>query len=133
MGSISLNNKKYLNELTSTGVEYAAFFPGMMPYINRRINYRNHRKIAVVDGEIGFVSGFNIGDEYLGKDKNIGYWRYTHVKIIGQAVYGLEKRFLLDWSYAKNCDIEDIFKYFPKLKNSVDAKIGMQILIYWSF
>ncbi len=128
MGSNSLNNKKYLNELTGAGVEHASFFPGIMPYINRRINYRNHRKIVVVDGEIGFVGGFNIGDEYLGKDKNIGYWRDTHVKVIGQAVYGLEKRFLLDWSYAKNCEIEDIFRYFPKGKNSVDGKIGMQIV-----
>ena len=78
---------------------------------------------------IGFVGGFNIGDEYLGKDKNLGYWRDTHVKIIGQAVYSLEERFLLDWSYAKNCDIEDgIFRYFPKHKSLADGKIGMQIV-----
>lgn len=125
MGSAALNNKKYLNELKHAGVESAAFFPGVMP---RRINYRNHRKIVVVDGEIGFVGGFNIGDEYLGKDKRIGHWRDTHVKIIGDAVYSLEERFLLDWSHAKNCEIGDIERYFPKNMNAVDSKIGMQIV-----
>ncbi|MFD3448157.1 cardiolipin synthase [Microbacteriaceae bacterium 4G12] len=126
MGSYTLNTKKHLYELKSAGVEYAAFFPGVLPYINRRINYRNHRKIVIVDGEIGFVGGFNIGDEYLGKDKNIGYWRDTHVKIIGDAVYSLEERFLLDWSHAKNCEIGDVSKYFPKHEN--DSKIGVQIV-----
>lgn len=128
MGSSSLNTKKYLHELNSAGVEYAAFFPGILPYINRRINYRNHRKIVIVDGEIGFVGGFNIGDEYLGKDKKIGYWRDTHLKIIGDAVYSLEERFLLDWSHAKNGEIGDVSKYFPKHGRPVDSKIGMQIV-----
>jgi len=118
-----------LNELKAAGVEYAAFFPGIMPYVNRRINYRNHRKIVVVDGEIGFVGGFNVGDEYLGKDKHIGYWRDTHVKIVGDAVYSLEERFLLDWSYATDCEIGDVWRYFPKHKNVDDRRqIGMQIV-----
>lgn len=129
MGSYTLNRKKYLHELKTAGVEYAAFFPGIMPYINRRINYRNHRKIVVVDGEIGFVGGFNVGDEYLGKNKHIGYWRDTHVKIVGDAVYSLEERFLLDWSYATDGGIGDVLKYFPKHKSVDDSsKIGVQIV-----
>jgi cardiolipin synthase len=128
MGSYTLNTKKHLHELNSAGVEYAAFFPGILPLINRRVNFRNHRKIVIVDGEIGFVGGFNVGDEYLGKDKKVGYWRDTHLKIIGDAVYSLEERFLLDWSHAKNCEIKDVSKYFPKQENFVDSKIGMQIV-----
>lgn len=128
MGSYTLNTKKHLHELQSAGVEYAAFFPGILPYLNRRINYRNHRKIVIVDGEVGFVGGFNIGDEYLGKDKKIGNWRDTHLKIIGDAVYSLEERFLLDWSHAKNVEIGNVSKYFPKHENLVASKIGMQIV-----
>jgi len=129
MGSNPLNRKKHLRELRKAGVECAAFFPGIMPYINRRINFRNHRKIVVVDGEIGFVGGFNVGDEYLGKDRKIGYWRDTHLKIRGEAVYSLEERFLLDWSYANHSGIGDLVKYFPKQTRLEDSnKIGMQIV-----
>lgn len=87
-------------------------FPLLVPFINTRINYRNHRKILVVDGEIGFLGGFNIGTEYLGKGP-LGYWRDTHLKIIGGAVAGLQRRFILDWNYAaKEKRIEEDIKYY---------------------
>ena len=64
------------------------------------MNYRNHRKIVVIDGRIGFVGGFNVGREYLGKNKKFGYWRDTHLCIEGAAVTSLAVRFVLDWNYA---------------------------------
>ena len=52
-----------------------------MPFLNSKFNFRNHRKIIVIDGTIGFVGGLNIGDEYLGRDKTIGFWRDTHLMV----------------------------------------------------
>ncbi len=91
------------------------FFSGFCKYINLRINYRNHRKILIIDSKVAFLGGFNIGDEYLGKDKNIGHWRDTHTKIKGLAINDLEGRFLLDWSYANESDLDiDLKKIFYK-------------------
>ena len=67
--------------------------------INYKKNYRDHRKIVVIDGTTGFVGGFNIGDEYLGKGP-LGYWRDTHLKINGHAVGMMQVRFFQDWSFA---------------------------------
>ncbi len=64
------------------------------------MNYRNHRKIVVIDGTSAFVGGFNIGKEYIGLDKKFGYWRDLHLKIEGSAVAQLQIRFILDWNYA---------------------------------
>ena len=62
------------------------------------MNNRNHRKIVIIDGKIGYVGGFNVGDEYLGKSKKFGYWRDTHLRIVGDAVNALQLRFILDWN-----------------------------------
>ena len=80
------------------GGQVEAFFASKLPLINFRINNRNHRKIVVIDGQIGYIGGFNVGDEYLGLSKKFGYWRDTHVRIKGSAVDALELRFMLDWN-----------------------------------
>ena len=61
-----------------------------MKIINFNFNYRNHRKIVVIDDNVGFIGGNNIGDEYLGKDPKFGYWRDTHIKLVGDAVKDLK-------------------------------------------
>jgi cardiolipin synthase len=94
--------------------------------INIRVNYRNHRKIAVIDGKEAFVGGFNIGDEYLGENKRFGYWRDTHLKIVGSAANSLQQRFLLDWRYASNEKIAFDKKYFPCIYSN--GNIGIQIV-----
>ena len=87
--------------LEKAGVQVAEFFPAFLGQLQLRVNYRNHRKIAVIDGRVGFVGGFNIGREYLGLDtKKFGYWRDTHLCIEGSAVTSLAVRFVLDWNYA---------------------------------
>lgn len=88
--------------LKENGVKLAFFFPGILPRLNTHMNYRNHRKIVVIDHTIGYVGGFNVGDEYLGKDPSMGYWRDTHLRIIGPAVPDLEWRFFLDYRFAAN-------------------------------
>src|SRR5699024_10802229 len=69
-----------------------------IPKINFKINYRNHRKLAIIHGEIGYIGGFNIGDEYLGKWDTFGYWSDTHLRVSGDAVQVMQTRFSLDWS-----------------------------------
>ena len=113
IGSRSLG-QAYLKKLRSAGVNVAAFLPVVLPFLHRKINYRNHRKILVVDGKIGFVGGANIGDEYLGKDPAIGNWRDTHVHLKGTAVYFLQKIFLQDWQFVTQQAIDlNIPQLFP--------------------
>ena len=85
---------KRLNEL---GIETAPFFPALFGRLQLRINYRNHRKIVVIDGKEAYVGGFNVAREYIGLDKRFGYWRDTHMRITGSAVQFLQGRFLLDF------------------------------------
>lgn len=118
---------KHLKELTDAGGEVAAFFPAILPLINPRLNYRNHRKIVVIDGRIGYVGGFNVGDEYLGLDKKFGYWRDTHLRIEGSAIHPLQTRFLLDWNQASAMeDIDYAERYFPAIPTK--GSVGLQIV-----
>lgn len=99
MGSRRLS-RRYIRKLRESGVLVDAFFPPKIPKINMKINFRNHRKLAIIDGKIGYIGGFNIGDEYLGKSKRFGYWRDTHLRIDGNAVRNMQTRFILDWNQA---------------------------------
>jgi cardiolipin synthase A/B len=105
--------KKFLSELKMAGVEYHPFMPVRFPFLANRINYRNHRKIVVIDGRVGFVGGLNIADRYLYGNKKIGPWRDTHLKIEGEAVNSLQVVFLIDWQFVSGQTILDK-KYFPK-------------------
>ena len=109
--------------LKRAGIEVAEFFPAVLGKLQLRINYRNHRKIVVIDGRIGFIGGFNIGREYIGKDKKFGYWRDTHVCMEGSAVTSLAVRFVLDWNYAakENLFLEDrLFEIPTYIRNGRD-------------
>ncbi len=125
MGSKNLRGKdiKYIRGL---GIKFQLFFPGILPYINLRINYRNHRKIVVIDGNIGYVGGFNVGDEYINKGKQFDFWRDTHIRIQGEAVNELNKRFILDWDYASEGEIKEYDEYF--YKQEIQGNVGMQIV-----
>lgn len=126
IGSRGLH-KRHLKELVAHGGEVEAFFPATLPLINPRLNYRNHRKIVVIDGRIGYVGGFNVGDEYLGLNRRFGYWRDTHLRIEGSSVHPLQTRFILDWNQAseKN-DIEYAERYFPIIPRK--GSVGVQIV-----
>lgn len=125
MGSRNLR-KRHFKELIEHGGQVEAFFPAILPLINPRLNYRNHRKIVVIDGRIGYLGGFNVGDEYLGLKKKFGYWRDTHLRIEGSALHPIQARFMLDWNQASvDHNIEYNDKYFPiiPLKGSVSMQI----------
>ncbi len=126
MGSRKLT-KKATQKYLEAGGKFSIFFPGIVPHINTRINYRNHRKIVIIDGEYGYVGGFNVGAEYISKDPEVGFWRDTHVRIEGEAVDDLNERFLLDWCYAANEEIEDYNKYSSSDNKDV-GDVGIQIV-----
>lgn len=84
-----------------------------------RLNYRDHRKIVVLDGKIGYVGGFNVGDQYLGRLPKFGPWRDTHLRIIGGGVYGLQRRFIGDWNASVSRSSEKLNhyrQYFPEIQ-----------------
>ncbi|MBM7096084.1 cardiolipin synthase [Bacillus sp. H-16] len=93
-------SKAYVSELRDAGVQMVAFSPVRLPFFTNKINYRNHRKIIVVDTSYAFIGGLNIGDEYLGKSSYFGHWRDTHLLVRGEAVRSLQLIFLRDWYYA---------------------------------
>lgn len=99
MGARSVRPKVW-KELNEKGIMTAEFFPAVLGRFQLRANYRNHRKIVVIDNKVAYVGGFNIGKEYIGLDDKFGYWRDTHMRIYGSAVLGLALRFVLDWNYA---------------------------------
>lgn len=125
MGS-KLINKKIIREIQSYGIKIAVFFPGILPHINTRVNYRNHRKIVVIDGKTGYVGGFNVGNEYVNKGKQFKFWRDTHIRIKGEAVNELNNRFILDWDYASGENLGNMSMYFPIPE--VAGNVGIQIV-----
>ena len=115
-------NRSFLRELKEAGVKCAAFLPTKFPIFGGQLNYRNHRKIAVVDGKISYTGGLNIGDEYMGKFKKFGYWRDTHIRIRGIATHMLQLIFIVDWYLTTNELLSDD-KYMPKMKIIGDTAI----------
>ncbi|MFH1135836.1 MAG: cardiolipin synthase [Pseudomonadota bacterium] len=102
----------FIRPLLREGGELAFFSP-MLPRLSRwRPNLRNHRKILVVDGSIGFTGGLNIGNEYQGRTARLAPWRDTHLRVEGPAVRSLQEIFIEDWLYAANEDLAEI-DYFP--------------------
>ena len=104
--------KRVWKDLSEAGIKVGEFFPAFLGRLQLRVNYRNHRKIVVIDGKAGYVGGFNIGREYISRDPKFGYWRDTHLKIQGSAVYSLQIRFALDWNYAVKENLFKQGKYF---------------------
>lgn len=103
--------KYFFDKFHDAGGYTAAFLPRFVV----RLNYRNHRKLAIIDGEIGYIGGFNVGDEYLGIVKRYGPWRDTHLRFRGDAIDQMQMRFIKDWNFtAKNGIIQLSEKYFPK-------------------
>lgn len=99
LGSILLS-KKYVRELIAGGVEAVNFETRKGWWNLFQLNFRNHRKIVVIDSTTASVGGFNVGDEYLGRSKDLGYWRDTQIEIEGPAVRDIELVFLADWAWA---------------------------------
>lgn len=110
LGSYKLS-KNYLRSLRTAGVHAKPFLPFRLRLRRSKINYRNHRKLIVIDGVVGFTGGINIADRYL-YGSSLGKWRDTVVRIEGAGVHGIQKLFLIDWYFVERKLITDE-KYFP--------------------
>lgn len=99
IGSL-FTGKKFLRPMVAAGIEVASALPGATFRERWSINLRNHRKIVIVDGRVGFTGGMNIGDEYIGRNKQLGFWRDTHLRLAGPLVLQLQQVFAEDWYFA---------------------------------
>lgn len=123
-GSRHLKNKS-INELKKAGIEIYPFYKTYFPYMANRINYRNHRKIVVIDGKTGFIGGLNLSDKYTNNlpSKKSFYWRDTHLKIEGPAVHYLQYIFLLDWQFSSEQTLFFNSAFFPEFKKNQENKL----------
>lgn len=124
--------RHFFDELERLGGEAEPFMAYKRSLIHSpRINYREHRKLAIIDGKIGYIGGFNIGDQYLSRSEKFGYWRDTHLRVEGNAVVAMQSRFLMDWNATiKNFKKNDEVKYSKELFPLQHEKghIGLQIV-----
>jgi cardiolipin synthase len=111
-----------LRPLHEAGGKVVPFLPLNPLHSLIRINLRNHRKITVVDGRVGFTGGMNIGDEYLGKSPKMGYWRDAFVRIEGPAVGDLQSVFREDWEFAQHERLEDA-GFFPTVEAAGTTRV----------
>ncbi len=123
VGSWSLS-KSFIRELRAAGIQIYPFLPVRFRQFARKANYRNHRKIVVIDGVIGFVGGLNIADRYVDGVPGIGIWRDTHLKVIGEAVTSLQVIFLIDWYFVRQELLLNKDEYLPYVQ--ADSNVVVQ-------
>lgn len=119
--------RSFFKELQAHGGEVHVFFPSLLKWVNLRINNRNHRKLCIIDGKTAYIGGFNVGDEYLGMNKKMGYWRDTHLRITGGAVEHIQGRFIMDWNKASNSGKEVRQKFITR-SNKHHGQSAIQII-----
>ncbi|KAA0546183.1 cardiolipin synthase [Bacillus sp. BGMRC 2118] len=112
IGSMNIT-KATIKRLRESDVHFSFCHVPKPPFLIYSINERNHRKIAVIDGKIGYVGGFNIGKEYIGQDPKLGDWRDYHLRLAGEGVQDLQMQFLKDWKKATKENVFDNESYFP--------------------
>ena len=113
LGSRSIR-KEFIRELREAGIEVYPFYKILFIAFSNRTNYRNHRKIIVIDGAISFMGGINVSDRYInGLDKKKLFWRDTHVQINGPGVFYLQYLFICDWNFCSGKPLPIERDYFP--------------------
>lgn len=127
IGSSNLKNRS-LRRLQQSGVATAVYNPVIFPRLTNRVNYRDHRKIVVIDGKVGFTGGINISDRYINNGKYDLYWRDVHCMIEGDAVNTLQVQFFLNWYFTKKELLPFQVQFFPV----IDIAEGVPIAIIGS-
>ncbi len=115
--------RKKVKQLKRAGVKFAYSHSPTFPFFFFTLNQRNHRKVVVIDGVIGYIGGYNIGDEYLGRDPRFGLWRDFNLRLEKDGVQDLQAQFLKDWGVATNSTITDDSYYPPLTKGASSLKI----------
>ncbi len=122
-------NKKFWQEMNDAGILVVPFFPPLfkLNFLNFKLNYRNHKKIVVIDGKVAYTGGINIRDDHMGKNKKLAPWRDSHIRITGSACYALQDMFLNDLSFSLNKKIskQETETYFPIYQKSGNIKISI--------
>lgn len=119
VGSLGLK-KDFFKKMKDGGVQIAEFMPVLFPSFTSKINYRDHRKIIIVDGTVGFTGGMNISSRYINNKSQPTYWRDTHLKIEGDSVKTLQFLFFLNWQFVVQHELKSEQKYFPAAKHIGD-------------
>ncbi len=104
----------FFDNLKTYGIEAYSFLQVRFPTFTSKVNYRNHRKIVVVDGVVGFVGGLNVANRYIEGHPSYGIWRDMHLEINGDAVNALQSAFLIDWFFVSQNDIAEEYYFPPK-------------------
>lgn len=122
VGSWALNSA-FFQDMRNSGIEIYSFLQVRFPLFTSKVNYRNHRKILIVDGIIGYMGGINIADRYVEGNKDLyGIWRDTHLRIEGDSIHTLHTIFMVDWYFVSQTELSDP-KYFPSVKPSGNAMV----------
>ncbi len=119
IGSFGLASS-YLDDLRRAGVRVSAFHSRRGAGNRFQLNFRNHRKIVVVDGNVAWIGGSNVGDEYMGRSAEFGAWRDTHVRIEGPAVVGAQLSFAEDWHWATDA-VQEYWNWTPDPYDGADC------------
>lgn len=122
--------QKWWRPLEEAGGHARTFFSSKHSITDFRLNFRDHRKVVVVDSNIGYIGGFNVGDQYLGRSHKFGNWRDTHMRVTGNAVLALQVRFLMDWNASVESNVQLPYSndLFPKEVASKRGSAAMQIV-----
>ena len=116
------HSEAFYEKLRSNGIQVERFLKVRFPMFTSKVNYRNHRKIIVIDGKVGFLGGINIADRYIYGKEKLGIWRDMHLKIEGDAVLAMQEIFLSDWYFVKQEELSNK-KYFPPSDPSGDKLV----------
>lgn len=114
---------EFFERMRDAGIDVHAFMPVRFPAFTSKVNYRNHRKLCVIDGKVGFIGGMNIAQRYVKGNHGQG-WRDTHLRIEGGGVYAIQRAFLVDWYFVDRTLVTDR-RYYPP----VDAQINNNCLV----
>ncbi|WP_353048138.1 cardiolipin synthase [Exiguobacterium sp. s37] len=109
--------EEFIQPLRESRVHVQAFDPVLHPYLVFNANFRNHQKLIVVDGRIALTGGLNVGDEYLGKNDKLGFWRDTHLRLEGPLVRELQQLFVENWLYAGQGTSDETWDLFADEKH----------------
>ena len=116
----------FFERMREAGIEVHAFMPVKFPAFTGKVNYRNHRKLCIVDGKIGYIGGMNIASRYI-QGRSGQEWRDTHLRIRGGAVYGIQRAFLVDWYFVDRTLITNR-RFYPELGDKVKNDCLIQIV-----
>lgn len=117
---------RFFNRMKAAGIQVYAFMPVRFPAFTGKVNYRNHRKLCVIDGKVGFIGGMNIALRYV-KGTARQTWRDTHLCIRGGAVYAIQRAFLVDWYFVSRTLVTDR-RYYPPVDKTIDNNCLAQIV-----